>query len=298
MNKTALVIETDLGGDPDDLFTLLWLYSLGLNIKAILISPGYRHQCALARFIISTLHKGTYIGSARYGENKGELSGFYKDLLNKYGGSFEDEADGPGDEVFLHALWRSNQVAFLGIGPLPNLRMAWNKNSEVMRERIACATMQGGFLPYNLYRPTVCLDKFEGKHSVPTFNLNGDVKGAQILIDGLTCPKRFVSKNVCHTMVYDADIHQRMMTVTPRNEAHLVMIEALNIYMQRHPDKKFHDPLAAACHLWPEIATWFQGVPRREKGGWTVDPSDSDQTLVIADVNRELFWNLIIEGEA
>lgn len=289
-----LIVETDLGGDPDDLFALLWLFSLGIDIPAIVISPGYKHQCALARFIVSTLDKKTHIGSARPGERKGELSGFYKILLQHHGRALEDESDGPGGEIILKALQEHFECAFLGIGPLSNLRQAWDCNNPVLRKGIVRATMQGGFLPYSLYRPSVTLSKFEGKNSVPTFNLNGDLKGADIFVNGLTCSRRFVSKNVCHTIVYDRNVHEFMVNIETANPAHQLLIEALDLYMQRHKEKKFHDPLAAACHLFPEIATWYNGVPQYSGGGWTVLPAETDKVQIIADVDRDRFWDVML----
>lgn len=34
-----LIVETDIGHDPDDLFALCYLFSAGVNIKAILLTP-------------------------------------------------------------------------------------------------------------------------------------------------------------------------------------------------------------------------------------------------------------------
>ena len=46
-----LVIETDIGHDPDDLFALLFLINAGVNIRAIAITQGYPAQVALVRNI-------------------------------------------------------------------------------------------------------------------------------------------------------------------------------------------------------------------------------------------------------
>ncbi len=78
-------------------------------------------------------------------------------------------------------------------------------------------TMQGGFLGYHLHAPMVCLPEFENREWVPTFNLNGDRKGAAVLTAAPIADRRFVGKNVCHTIVYDAVVHATMPPPPPDN---------------------------------------------------------------------------------
>ncbi len=44
-----LIIETDIGHDPDDLFAICYLAAAGVNIRAICVSPGDPDQIAIAR---------------------------------------------------------------------------------------------------------------------------------------------------------------------------------------------------------------------------------------------------------
>ena len=47
---------------------------------------------------------------------------------------------------------------------------------------------------------------------------------------------------------------------------------AMGMYLEKHSEKKWHDPTAAACHLHPEIGTWFRGRVRRVEAGWGTVP--------------------------
>lgn len=44
-----LIIETDIGHDPDDYFALCYLHSAGYDIKAILVSIGHPYQVAIVK---------------------------------------------------------------------------------------------------------------------------------------------------------------------------------------------------------------------------------------------------------
>ena len=47
-----LIIETDIGRDPDDLFAIAYLIAAGANVRAVLISPGDPDQIAVARLLL------------------------------------------------------------------------------------------------------------------------------------------------------------------------------------------------------------------------------------------------------
>ena len=47
-----------------------------------------------------------------------------------------------------------------------------------------------------------------------------------------------------------------------------IFVEAMDKYLEKHSEKKFHDPTAAVCHLHPEIGKWVQGKLYNSQGGW------------------------------
>ena len=44
-----LIVETDLGHDPDDFFTLCYLAAAGVRLRALCVVPGDRQLVAVAR---------------------------------------------------------------------------------------------------------------------------------------------------------------------------------------------------------------------------------------------------------
>jgi inosine-uridine nucleoside N-ribohydrolase len=118
----------------------------------------------------------------------------------------------------------------------------------------------------------------------------GDPKRAQVFVDADIPERRFIGKNVCHTIEYNADIHSRL---EPKDRASELFKEAMDMYLVKHKSKKFHDPTAAVCCLHPEVATWVRGVPTYNRGKWTTTLKE-DGDFVAADVDREMLWDHIV----
>ena len=110
---------------------------------------------------------------------------------------------------------RRDECAVFCCGPLQNVGQYLRGGG-----RITDLTMQGGFVGHahnGLSLPE--LEKFRGLTHVPTFNLNGDVKSAFLMLGPQVSRRRFIGKNVCHGIVYDAAIHARVMAVPPKDRA-------------------------------------------------------------------------------
>lgn len=297
-----LIVETDLGHDPDDFFAICYLAAAGVDIRAITLVPGLPHQVQLAKLIIkelglnipvgvSNLNKSGYDSCTKeFASNpdtseKGAAGGIHKDILKKYG-TQSSRHDGLGHDVISDIIKESPDCELFIIGPATNVR----KYLEHTDHKFPRITMQGGFLPYS-WNPDLdklpILDKFSGVEYVGTFNLNGDRKAVDYIINSsIDC--RFVGKHVCHTVEYNAGIHRCLQV---KNRASELFREAGDLYFQKHTEKKFHDPIAAVCHLHPEIADWCFGRPIKQESGWTTRPSDKSYT--ITSIDYEKLWDHI-----
>jgi pyrimidine-specific ribonucleoside hydrolase len=152
--------------------------------------------------------------------------------------------------------------------------------------------MQGGFLGYSQHEFSCPrLEKFEGCDWADTFNLNGDRKGADAFLSAALAERRMVGKNVCHTVVFDATIRERLR---PQSAAAEFFCEAADFLLARCEAKKFHDPTAAACHLHPQIGSWVRGKTVRKERGWgtTLDPAGDH---ILAAVEYEALWERVCE---
>ena len=286
-----LLIETDLGHDPDDFFAICYLASIeNINIKGIVITPGDPHQIAIAEFLIKELSLPAIIGVTDLNRSKNEIRGVHKLILKKYKYPLESCANLYGYQVYQKLLNEDPNLQILTIGPVKNFNEFYKKNKDITFSKI---TIQGGFVPYTIYKPKIQLDKFENKKYIQTFNLNGCIEGATNILKCNAIEKRIVSKNICHTVVYNEDVHQQIMNVKPKNRAGELLREGMSIYLNRHPKgKKFHDPTAAVCHLHPEIATWIKGKLIKDKTGWGTVLNEKGYDL-IADINYSKLWEHI-----
>jgi inosine-uridine nucleoside N-ribohydrolase len=292
-----LIIETDIGHDPDDFFALCYFFSAGIDIKTILITPGDESQIAIVDFLLQMLGKTNIpIGVPQLGRRKELPTNIHKALLDKYHfPHFSTNAVLSKD--ILDSLFKSHaDLEFFGCGPLKNFG-----NYKVLE--LSRATMQGGFIGYETHNISVKkIDKFIGKERIATFNLNGDKQGAHNFLNMNIKDRRFVGKNVCHYMIYNSEIHKLIMSTPPKDRASELLREGMDLRFKlgcggnKYHEKKFHDPTAAVCHLHPEIGTWVKAKPYCEKGEWGAKLDDQGDSILIA-IDEEKVWDYIAKGE-
>src|SRR5262245_15797157 len=76
-----LIVETDLGHDPDDFFTLCYLAAVGVRLRAITIVPGDRDQLAVARLLVKVLGLEIPVGVSKPDSRKSSSGGVHHELL-------------------------------------------------------------------------------------------------------------------------------------------------------------------------------------------------------------------------
>lgn len=282
-----LIVETDCGHDPDDFFTLCYLVAAGVTLRCITVTPGDRDQLAVVRLFCEQVRLDIPIGSSKPSD-KYSSGSIHHALLEKYGKSRHGTSDGPGKDVIGDTLRRYPDSELFIIGPPSNVGHFLAENPAVAIQR---ATMQGGFLGYDLHpHAKVRLPQFECKTWMPTFNMNGDRKGTEALLRANVGTRRFCGKNVCHTVLYDQAKYQAMSS--PKDRASELFLEAMGLLLDRHEAKKFHDPVAAVCHLHPEVGTWVRGRVQKIEAGWGTVLADSGD-YVLADLDYDAFWRCI-----
>lgn len=281
-----LIIETDIGHDPDDYFALCYLAAAGVKIRAILICPGDPDQVAVAKLFCDEVGLDIPIGASKLDRTKLSSGSIHHGLLKKYNRRLEAKPDGLGKDIFDDVLRNYPNSELFIIGPVTSIG-SWLKENNKSFKR---ATMQGGFCSYDVMSPSIRIPAFEGKSWMPTFNMNGDRPGALAFLNANIAERRFVGKNVCHTVLYTKEEYRRMEK--PRCRAAELFMEGMGMYLERHESKKFHDPTAAACHLHPEIGKWVCGKVQKIEGGWGTT-LDGDKDLVLGDIDYENLWRRI-----
>jgi inosine-uridine nucleoside N-ribohydrolase len=284
-----LVVETDLGRDPDDLLALCWLAAAGHTVAGLILSPGDVDQTALAAWWARRVDATPWIGWQRdWQGEKRSVNLWHHNLLRHLGGQL-GEPPVVEDARILFRGWAqgvpAGERSLLTIGP-PTVA-AWAAQEGLLGW--ARVTLQGGFLGYHQHE-YLCprLDRFLGRDTCPTFNLGGDPRAATVLADCGGLRKRWVGKNVCHTIELTRD---RLAAFQgPSSAAAELFVAAATFYLREHPGKLLHDPTAAVLHVDPAVGRWVRGTPYRERGAWgtRLDPRGDE---VLADVDREALWH-------
>jgi inosine-uridine nucleoside N-ribohydrolase len=205
-------------GDPDDFVTLLLL--LGhprVNLKAVTITPGTPDQVGLVRRALEwfgrsipvgaydldhqtpSAKRGSPPGPGRHGDRGACVSSWH---YAAYGAIPPSRDAAPGAEVLREAC--DDATTLVTGGPLKNLGAAM----KLPGFRLGRLVAQGGFAGEGVVPRERQLAKFRGLTTCPTYNLNGDPRSALAALEhpGIGV-KRFVSKNVCHGVVYDRALH-------------------------------------------------------------------------------------------
>jgi hypothetical protein len=149
------------------------------------------------------------------------------------------------------------------------------------------------------------LEKFKGRETCPTWNLNGNVQAAKALLNthymgnpGIPM-RRIVPKSVCHGMIYTQDIHAQVPSgVHPGLD---LFKQGMDVYFRGRPEgKALHDVLATVAALDPGAFTWVEACPFRDDktGEWgcerppppsmDIDRSDAYSDTVFALVRASV----------
>lgn len=290
INPESIDIVLDMEtGDPDDFLTLLLL--LGhprANLKAVTVTPGTPDQIGLAKWACQQLGKPDIpVGSFDPDRKANHVSEWH---YATYGRIPSAMPDGRGGEI-LKASCDYDTVLVTG-APLKNVGAAMNLGFIVGKW-----VAQGGFAGEGVVPRERQLEKFKGKTTCPTYNLNGDPQSALRALSYAEIKHRwFVSKNVCHGVFCDRAMSDRIGE--KRLAPHLGLIhKGTEAYLERHPGgKKFHDPLAACCALSPEIGEWAEVELYREKGEWGSRLRPGSWTCIIIGYDHQKFMETLLEG--
>jgi pyrimidine-specific ribonucleoside hydrolase len=275
--------------DPDDFLALLLL--LGhpeVRLKAVTITPGSPHQVGLVRRALAWFGRDLPVGAHNPAHPKSCVSSWHYEA---YGEALPSRDAAPGGEVLLRSC--DEQTTLITGGPLQNLGAALRLSTPGGGKafRLGRLVAQGGFAGEGVVPRERQLDKFKGLATCPTYNLNGDPASARA---ALTFPgmgvRRFVSKNVCHGVYYDREMHLRFEAVKNKSPALGLIWKGMDVYLGRQPaGKKLHDPLAACCAIDESIGTWAEVELYRERGAWGARLSPGSGTWIITGYDHDKF---------
>ncbi len=318
--------------DPDDYLSLLFLLgNPNINLKAVTITPGAVYQVALVERTLALFGKKDIpVGAYNISHPKSCVSPWHEQAFGKIILPENINENTPTGAKVLQENCDENTILITG-APLKNLGLAL----DMPDFRLGTLVAQGGFAGEGVVPFEKQLEKFKGKKTCPTFNLNGDIPSAFKALASEKIQKRyFVSKNVCHDVFYGYIMHQLVKEkiellelentenkMEETENSHLFSLKmihkGMNFYLQnkhRKPEiitettknetlkkdifgKNLHDPLACCCALDLTIGEWAEVEIFREKGEWGSKLAQNTNTWIITDYNHELFVKTFLGNE-
>jgi pyrimidine-specific ribonucleoside hydrolase len=275
--------------DPDDFLTLLLLLGHpAVRLKAVTITPGSPHQVGLVRRALAWFGRDLPVGAHNLAHPKPCVSSWH---YKAYGAVPPSRDAEPGDQILLR--YCDEQTTLITGAPLKNLGAALTPGAGGGGSafRLGRLVTQGGFAGEGVVPRERQLDKFKGLAACPTYNLNGDPASALAVLKCMGIGvRRFVSKNVCHGVSYDQEMHRRFGAVKDRSLALGLIWKGMDVYLGKQPaGKKFHDPLAACCAIDESIGTWAEVELYREKGAWGAKLCPGSGTGIITGYDHDKF---------
>jgi pyrimidine-specific ribonucleoside hydrolase len=281
--EVVLDMET---GDPDDFVTFVFL--LGhpkVNLKAVTIVPGTPDQIGFLRYVLHRFNRDDFPLGAFNMDAKPGLSKFHLKIYdNSLISESRDALD--GSEVLLK--YCDEKTTLICGGPLKNVAKAIVRGGFKLGRLVA----QGGFAGDNIVPEEKRLAKFNGRITCPTFNLGADINAGKIVLDypGIK-EKYFVSKNVCHGVIYTDETHRQLEQVKDKRQSLQEIYHIMSVYFSRKHSKAFHDPLAACCAIDLSIGEWkdvrlYMDDKTKE---WGSIISDNPNVKIIIDYDHEKF---------
>jgi inosine-uridine nucleoside N-ribohydrolase len=300
MNRIILEMETS---DPDDFLTLLWLADHpDVELLGVLVTPGSKDQCQLVRWGLDRCGRnglpiGALHGSAWWNTVDGQVSRVSSFHYHAYGTDVlrhpvGDVSAGP---ALMAELLQARDATVLVGAPPKNLGKML---AAFPASRVARWVQQGGFAGDNLVAAP--LEKFRGRITCPSFNLGHAPKQTLALLASERVERRlFISKNVCHGVVWTPEMHSELRQHLKENGQSprtglAMMMNALDHYLRdKGFGKMMHDILAAACAIDERVCEFLEVEIYREKGEWGARPANGTNTRISIGYDHARFISVL-----
>jgi inosine-uridine nucleoside N-ribohydrolase len=267
-NCSRVIFDMETG-DPDDILSLyLLLGHPSIEIVAVTIHPGTPDQIGLVREVLADMHApGIPVGYHNIDHGKLCVSRWY--YKNGFQVVPSTEAV-PAGQLILDLT--TPVTTIITGGPLTNIASAIRLGQQQSKPLHPLKlTIQGGYAGCNIVPDTDALSKFRGLVAQSTYNLGGNGAAAYTVLSQIPkVPKYFVSKNVCHGIIYGEKLaNQLIERCRAKPSKHLVRIYNLLEHYHAHGvQKKLHDPFAVCCAICPDIVEWKQVHMYSTRGAW------------------------------
>jgi|GEM_PF-2894988 len=274
-------------GDPDDVFALCFLISHPvINLIAVTVSPGTSEQVGLISQILNQSEYSTIpIGCQKPDYFANCVAPFYYQWL----GNFESRpADDLGYRIINYMIERIPDLRILTGAHLKNFV---NLDPTLHFSRWIA---QGGFAGSNVVPEEWQLPQFRNKETCASSNFC-DFRQARKLLENKNIKEKYiVSKNVTHDIVYDLQFQERIRPFKDTCVGLNLIYSGMDLYLKKKPlGKKFHDPLAAAVVVNPDICQFEEVELFRRNKEWGAEKQKGTNTFITINVNHDSFFKTL-----
>jgi pyrimidine-specific ribonucleoside hydrolase len=261
-----IILDTETG-DPDDIMVVAYLAYKGLH--AVTLNPGTDEQVGLVNSVLrgmGVLVAGDIVvGGNRVVKERSCVSEFYSKVYD-----FKpEEPDGVAKELIQYYLDKGAKILTCG---LP-------KNMDGLKVKDWWA--QGGFAGDSVMGNRPILEKFKGMETCQSFNFSNRRLIERCITNSEQ--RHFISKNICHGAIYDK-------TKTAKNST---IKRIMDIYLQKHDGKAFHDLLAAWAMLNPNDVEWEEVEIYYDKNQVGSRLCKGTNTFISVGYDADKFWSSI-----
>ena len=281
--------------DPDDFLTLLFLIGHPhVNLKAVTIMPGSPQQVGIVRHVLQDwFGLDIPIGVHNLKTPKEAVSDWH---YLAYGDFPKSDDALPAGEIITQYCDRDTTL-IMG-APLNNFRNAIRYADEHQTSfEVGRLFVQGGFAGEGVVPSELQLEKFKGLTLCPTHNLMANRKATLALLEYPHVDlKKFVSKNVCHRVYYNHEMHEIFAGIKQHSKTYELIWQGMEVYLQARPEGKLlHDPLTACCAIDESIGIWREVEIFQEKNQWGAKLADGSGTWIIIDYDHEKFLQILTQ---
>lgn len=291
-------------GDPDDVLTLLFLASHPMvELRAVTVTPGSEEQVALVRWLLQQLGLAhVRLGAQGWPANAKKpvelKTRFYQSFGRASSGDPQCER---ADKVLFDCC--DKMTTLVTGAPLHNLGDVLQMTGFHLGRWVA----QGGFAGEGVVPREKQMDKFKGKETCPTWNFGGNIPAAQAALATMAISRKVcVSKNVCHSVVYDEGWHRALGEAAKVAQSHRpfgrravalkMMYETMDQYLRDKPGgKKLHDPLALAVALDESVCTLEEVQLYAQKGQWGSKLCPGSNTWISVAYDAAKFQSALLD---
>ncbi len=279
MNKKSIIIDTDFGGDPDDILAVWYAIQSNRYLPLVYLTSDEYETSFRSNVLASFLHINGINSPVFYGKDLGNRNLF---LLNTFVNTDErfpikSVSKRHGEiKLLLQELVQKKGI-YISIGPLTNLAFLYDTYPDLLSQCEIIA--MGGAINYR--KPGTAEHNIRMDIEAAKKIFNADLNIRWILSDVTFTPRLRISK--------DHAVYKHIQRLSSKPTA-MIKENLDRFYEDKYPDSYLHDPLTVMSTTEEKLVQFsIKTITMRENGEFILSP-DGKKTKVSTKVDYGLFF--------